>query len=247
MMLVQVADGVHRVSGGVTNFYLIGESGKYTVVDAGAPRDWALLVSSLRDLGAEAENLDAVLITHAHIDHVGFAEQARNDAGATVWVHQADAEAARTGKVSWKNEGSTLSYLTRVELWKTAISLMRRGATKLIPIKEVSSFTDGEVIDVPGSPRAVHTPGHTPGSAAIFAESRSALLTGDALCTWNAYTGRVGPQIMPSALNMSNAQALESLDRLAGIAADVILPGHGDPWTGGIQDAITRARQAGVS
>ncbi len=246
-MLVQVADGVHRVTGGVTNFYLIGESGKYTVVDAGAPRDWALLQRSLRDLGAEVENLDAVLITHAHIDHVGFAEQARNEAGATVWIHQADAEAARTGKPSWKNEGSTRSYLTRVELWKTAISLMRRGATKLIPIKEVSSFSDGEVIDVPGSPRAVHTPGHTPGSAAIFAESRSALLTGDALCTWNAYTGRVGPQIMPSALNMSNAQALESLDRLAGIAADVILPGHGDPWTAGIQDAITRARQAGVS
>jgi glyoxylase-like metal-dependent hydrolase (beta-lactamase superfamily II) len=247
MMLVQVADGVHRVTGGVTNFYLIGESGKYTVVDAGAPRDWALLESSLRDLGAGVESLDAVLITHAHIDHVGFAERARNDAGATVWVHQADAEAARTGKPSWKNEGSTFSYLTRGEFWKTALSLGRRGATKLIPVKEVSSFTDGEVIDVPGSPRAVHTPGHTPGSAAIFAESRSALLTGDALCTWNAYTGRVGPQIMPSALNMSNAQALESLDRLAGIAADVILPGHGDPWTGGIQDAITRARQAGVS
>ncbi len=246
-MLVQVADGVHRVTGGVTNFYLIGESGKYTVVDAGTPRDWALLESSLRDLGAGVESLDAVLITHAHVDHVGFAEQARNDVGATVWVHQADAEAARTGKPSWKNEGSNFSYLARGAFWNTALSLGRRGATKMIPIKEVSSFTDGEVIDVPGSPRAVHTPGHTPGSAAIFAESRRALLTGDALCTWNAYTGRVGPQIMPSALNMSNAQALASLDRLAGLTADVLLPGHGDPWTGGIQDAIARARQAGVS
>ena len=108
-MLVQVADGVHRVTGGVTNFYLIGESGKYTVVDAGAPRDWALLASSLRELGAGVESLDAVLITHAHTDHVGFAEQARNDAGAKVWVHQADAEAARTGKPSWKNEGSNFS------------------------------------------------------------------------------------------------------------------------------------------
>jgi hypothetical protein len=40
-MLVQVGEGVHRVSGGVTNFYLIEENGKYIVVDAGAPRDWA--------------------------------------------------------------------------------------------------------------------------------------------------------------------------------------------------------------
>ena len=40
--------------------------------------------------------------------------------------------------------------------------LARRGAVKIIPVKEVSSFADGEVIDVPGSPRALHTPGHTP-------------------------------------------------------------------------------------
>ena len=58
-MLVQVGEGVHRVSGGVTNFYLIEENGKDTVVDAGAPRDWALLESSLRGLGAKPEDLDA--------------------------------------------------------------------------------------------------------------------------------------------------------------------------------------------
>ena len=246
-MLVQVADGVHRVTGGVTNFYLIGESGKYTVVDAGTPRDWALLVNSLRSLGASVESLDAVLITHAHVDHVGFAEQARNDAGAAVWIHQADAETLRTGKMGWKNEGSNFSYLARGEFWKTALSLGRRGALKIIPVKEVSSFGDGEVIDVPGSPRAVHTPGHTPGSAALFFEPRSALMTGDAMCTWNAYTGRVGPQIMPSALHMSNSQALASLDRLAGLTADVLLPGHGDPWTSGVAAAVTAAKQAGPS
>lgn len=248
-MLVQVADRIHRVSGGVTNFYLIEESGKYTVVDAGAPADWGLLVSSLEQLGATANDLDAVLVTHAHTDHIGFAEQARADAGAVIWIHEADAEAGRQGKMFWKNERSSFSprYVFRGTFWSTAMSLGRRGATKFIPVKEISSFTDGEVIDVPGAPRALHTPGHTPGSAAIAVEGRGALMTGDAMCTWNAYTGRVGPQIMPSALNMSNAQALESLDRLAAVEADVILPGHGDPFTQGIQEAIRRARAAGIS
>jgi glyoxylase-like metal-dependent hydrolase (beta-lactamase superfamily II) len=127
------------VSGGVTNFYLVSESGKYTVVDAGAPHDWALLVASLKELGAQPTDVDAVLVTHAHADHIGFAEQARAEATAKVWIHEADADAAKTGKPSWKNEGSTLSYLGKAELWRTAFSLVTRGASKILLAPRVTS------------------------------------------------------------------------------------------------------------
>ena len=246
-IVVQVSDRVYRMTGGTTNIYLIEEGGKYTVIDAGTPRDYALLANSLSELGTNVESLEAVLLTHAHLDHVGFAEKARAEAGAEVWIHQADAEAARNGKASWKNERSFFPYFLRGAFWGTFFSLARRGATKMIPIKELSSFTDGEIIDVPGSPRVVHTPGHTPGSSALYLERRRALMAGDAICTWNAFTGRVGPQILPGGLNMSSAQALASLERLSGIIADVVLPGHGDPWTDGVAEAIARAKAAGPS
>ena len=243
---MQVADGIHRLTGGVCNFYLIEDGGKLVLVDAGAPRDWDLLVRTLAVLDRGLDSLDAVLITHAHSDHTGVAERARTTAAAPVWIHEADAAVAKGAKPA-KNDGKARSYLLRVEFYRTLVSLSRRGATKLIPIQEVSTFGDGETLEVPGRPRVVHAPGHTPGCAALLLEGRRVLLTGDVLVTRNPLTGRVGPQIMPSGLNRDTSQALRSLDILEGIPADVLLPGHGEPWTEGAAEAARMARGAGPS
>jgi glyoxylase-like metal-dependent hydrolase (beta-lactamase superfamily II) len=244
--VTEAAEGVHRLTNGVANFYLIEQSGKLVLVDAGAPKDWALFTQAVQGLGKAAGDLDAVLLTHAHTDHTGFAEQARTTTGARVWIHEQDMRMARTGKVG-PRDGKTSAYLLRGAFWRTVLVLGMRGATKIIPIQEVSGFSDGEVLDVPGSPRVVHAPGHTDGSAAILLEDRSVLFTGDVLCTHNAYTGRTGPQIMPSGLNADTPQALASVSRLDGIKADVLLPGHGESWTGGVEEAIRQARAAGPS
>jgi glyoxylase-like metal-dependent hydrolase (beta-lactamase superfamily II) len=244
--VIEVAQGIRRLANGVANFYLIQESGKLVLVDAGAPKDWALFTQAALDLGKAVSDLDAVLLTHAHTDHTGFAELARSTTGARVWIHEYEVQAARTGKVG-PRDGRTSAYLLRGAFWRTALVLGMRGATKIIPIQEISGFSDGEVLDVPGSPRVVHAPGHTDGSAALLLEGRSILFTGDVLCTHNAYTGRIGPQIMPSALNANTPQALASLANLNSIKADVLLPGHGESWNGGVEEAIRQARAAGPS
>jgi glyoxylase-like metal-dependent hydrolase (beta-lactamase superfamily II) len=244
--MTEVAAGIYRLTNGVANFYVIEESGKLVLVDAGAPKDWSLFGQLVAQLGMDLGDLDAVLLTHAHTDHTGFAEQARTATGARVFVHHDDVQMAQTGQVG-PRDGKTSSYLLRAAFWRTALVLGRRGATKIIPIKEVSAFGDGETLDVPGKPRVVHAPGHTDGSAAIFLEDRQILFTGDVLCTHNAYTGRTGPQIMPSGLNADTPRALASLDRLHGINAATLLPGHGEPWTDGVDNAIQRARTAGPS
>lgn len=242
---MEVAQGIQLLTQGVTNFYLIEESGRFTVVDAGTPKDWDFFVRSLTTLGQLAD-LEAVLLTHAHPDHTGFAEKARTETPAKVWVDAADAEAARTGQPG-KKDGSVSQYLFRAEFYRTFLSLGRRGAAKMVPIKEVSSFSDGETIDIPGRPRAIRAPGHTPGSAALLLEDRRILFTGDVLCTKNPLTGRPGPQIMPSGLNEDTAEALRSLDTLTGMTADVILPGHGGPYRDGVPAAVAAAKAAGRS
>jgi glyoxylase-like metal-dependent hydrolase (beta-lactamase superfamily II) len=243
---MQVAEGIHRLTGGAVNFYLIEDGGRLTLVDAGAPGDWDLLVRSIAALGRGLADLEAVLLTHAHSDHTGFAERAREEAHATVRVHEADVEVATTGRAR-KNQSGVGRYLVRVEAYRTLFSLLRRGALKIVPIGEVSAFGEGETLDVPGSPRVIHAPGHTEGSCAILLEARRALITGDVLATRNPLTGRRGPQIGPDGLNRDSEQALRSLDALAGLPADLVLPGHGDPWDGGIAEAVRLAKAAGRS
>jgi glyoxylase-like metal-dependent hydrolase (beta-lactamase superfamily II) len=242
----QVAPAVSRLSGGVTNFYLIEQGGKLTVVDAGTPADWGLLLRALAAHGKVLGDVDARLLTHAHADHTGFAEQARTQAGTRVWVHQADAEVAKGAKPG-KNDAGMTRYLLRAEFYRTVLSLMRRGGAKIVPVLEVSVLADGETLDVPGRPRAVHAPGHTPGNAALFLEEQRVLFSGDTIVTRNPLTGRTGPQIMPSGFNQDTPAALQSLGTLLGLAADTVLPGHGEPWTGGAAEAVRMAQAAGPS
>jgi glyoxylase-like metal-dependent hydrolase (beta-lactamase superfamily II) len=65
------------------------------------------------------------------------------------------------------------------------------------------------------------------------------------MATWNPLTGRSGPQIMPAAMNHDSERAMQSLRALEKIDADVVLPGHGEPWTGGLAEAVQLARDAG--
>lgn len=243
---MQVIEGVHRLTHGITNFYLIEQGQKLVLVDAGTPRDWTLFIKTVAELGYSLDDLDAVLLTHAHADHTGFAEQARRTTGAEVWIHRDDEISVTTGNVA-KADGTIRAYLFKPQMYRTMTSLGRRGAARIIPVHEVSRFSDGEVLDVPGKPRVIHAPGHTAGSCALLAEDSHTLFAGDTLTTWNPLTGAHGPQIMPSGMNNDSDQAMRSLDAFDGISADTILPGHGDPWTDGLREAVRRARDAGIT
>ncbi len=243
---MQVAEGIHRLTQGVVNFYLLDEGGKLTLVDAGAPGDWVVFTEAVASLGRTLDDLEAVILTHAHSDHTGFAERARVETHADVWIHRDDEAMARSGARP-KNQAGVGRYLLRPEAYRTLFGLLRRKGLKVVPIREVSAFDDGEAIDLPGRPRVVHAPGHTAGSCAILFEAQRALVTGDVLGTRNPLTGRVGPQIGPDGLNRDSEQALRSLDRLTDLPADLVLPGHGEPWTDGIAEAVRRAKLAGRS
>ena len=155
-----------------------------------------------------------------------------------VHVHELDAARAR-GEVKKPNSGwgpikvrPLLGFL-----WYSA----RRGGLRVRPVAEVVTFTDRDVLDLPGSPRIIHVPGHTPGNVAVHVPAVDALFVGDAMTTGHVLTGQRGPQ--PAPFTLEPQEALASLTKLEAVHATWVLPGHGAPWHGGVAEAIRRIRQ----
>jgi glyoxylase-like metal-dependent hydrolase (beta-lactamase superfamily II) len=238
---MEIAPGIRRIGAQKVNAYLIEEPGGITIVDAGLPAYWSDLQDELAAMGRSLEDVRAVLLTHAHDDHIGFAERIRSERGTPVHVHEADAALAR-GEAKATNEGG--GPMRPIPILAFLVYAIRKGYLRTKRIAEVSTFGDGATLDVPGTPTVIHLPGHTAGSAALFVPSRDAILAGDAFVTLNVMSGSTGPQPFPN-FNADNRQARESLRRLDGVEASQVLPGHGQAWTGGLAEALRLVRATG--
>jgi glyoxylase-like metal-dependent hydrolase (beta-lactamase superfamily II) len=236
---MKLAPGLHRIGSDVINVYLVVDAAGVTIVDAGLPGHWRELEQELTQLGLSLDDVRGIVLTHGDSDHIGFAERLRRQKGIVVHVHELDAARAR-GEVKKPNSGwgrIKVRPLMRF-LWYSA----RSGGLRIRPVREVMTFADGDVLDLPGSPHIIHVPGHTPGSVAVHVPAVDAVFVGDAMTTGNVLTGESGPG--PAPFTLDPESALASLAKLEAVEATWVLPGHGAPWRGGVAEAIRQIRQA---
>ena len=230
------------------NWYVVEDQGRLTAVDAGLPGFRSGLSADLASLGVAPGDVEAVILTHSDSDHTGLATVLRA-AGARVLIHADDEPKLRKPgpKSGDASPVKLLREVWRPGLWRFFVGMTRAGAAKPSKIEDAETFTRDDILDVPGRPRVIATPGHTPGHCAFLFESHRVLFVGDELCTWNPLTGRLGAQVMPTVFNTSTSQCLESLAALEGLEAELVLPGHGEPWREGAAAAVRNARQVGRS
>jgi glyoxylase-like metal-dependent hydrolase (beta-lactamase superfamily II) len=245
---VQVAEGVYRLGHPLVNWYAVVDGGRVTLIDSGLSGDAEQIADDLAGIGIRPDQVEAVVLTHGHGDHMGGAEHVRMTAGAHVHVHAADARLlnGRPPLRSVTRAPRMLRHTSRHGL-STMRFFVTHGVLRPTAVKVVDEFDDGAVLPVPGAPRVVHAPGHTAGSSALLLEARGVVFTGDALVTLDCYTGKVGPRLLARESNDDNVGAMASLDTLAGLRARVVLPGHGDPFEGDIKQAAEAAKAAGAA
>jgi glyoxylase-like metal-dependent hydrolase (beta-lactamase superfamily II) len=233
---------INRAGTELVNWYLLEEAGRVTIVDAGCPGYRPQLEDALARIGRGIGDVEAIVLTHAHLDHVGFSQKLHDERGVPVHAHEGEVPQATTGKPP-KAEGSLLPALLRHRRGRQMVShIVRNGGARPPKVARVEPFGDGDVLDVPGHPTVIHTPGHSPGHCVLHVPAEGSAFVGDALCGWSTMTGEPGPILAPREFNNSTALALASLERSEGIDAQTLYFGHGDPWTGGAAAAVAEAR-----
>lgn len=234
----EVAPGIFRLGNRTVNWWAIVTPEGLTIVDAGLRGHMSQLDALLNFLDRTMEHVKAVVLTHADVDHIGVAEDLRRR-GVPIYIHQLDSPAA-AGELR-RLPKEMLLNLWRPRLLMAGYEYARDGAMRPRFLREGRVIADGEVLPVPGDLRVLHVPGHTNGSCAFLFEESSILFTGDALVTEDPLSGKRTPTLLPRYDNEDHELALRSLEKLAATAARLVLPGHGDAWSGGVVEATTLA------
>jgi len=231
----EVAPGIHRVvlptrSGWLphVNAYLIPGPDGVLLIDSGVgvPEGMAALSNGLDQLGYRVEDLSLIVITHAHPDHVGLARVLGERAQAEVRVHEAE--------VPFLDLTTLDDRRRRVRDWYRRHGLADegpmdwRGHLMGVP-SQASPLAGGDTITWgPLHLQVIWTPGHSPGLSCLYDAEHRVLISSDHVL--EGITPHVGLHF--DSPRDPLREYLESLGRVARLAVDLVLPGHGDPFRG---------------
>ena len=216
------------------NVYLIADGARATLVDCGVWRSDAegMLERGLDAAGYTVGDISRLIITHAHIDHYGLAAKVLERSGAELWMHtmtELDLEKYRHPRTSMARHRDTyadhgVDDLETAELGDHLATWMPYLYSVVEPTKRVHG---GEVVAIGGDDwELIHTPGHSLGHICVWSARRGVLLSGDHLL----------PSITPPVTFERGFEPdplrsyLTSLRTVAARNAELVLPGHGEPF-----------------
>ena len=247
MKVTEVAADVFAVEGHTVNWTLIAEGDALTLVDAGWPGYLDDVLASINEIGRRLNDVEAVLVTHAHVDHIGSLPRLLEKHHVPVLLSPTEAPHARREYLEQAGTADVIRNLWRPRVLPWALHMVRNGAMNDPGVPEATGFGTeigtGDAIDVPGRPVPIATPGHTSGHTAYLVPGARVLLTGDALVTGHPLSSTTGPQELMGFFHHDRDAMNASLDVIAEVDADAIVPGHGPVHRGSPREAVAQLRR----
>jgi glyoxylase-like metal-dependent hydrolase (beta-lactamase superfamily II) len=221
MAAKEILPGLHQISLGNVNAFLIRDGDELTAIDAGHPGDAEAILTAVRELGLQPCNVRNILITHAHYDHSGGLAALKEATGASAWMHPLDAALVRDGRAERPHQVAP-GVLNRMLFW-----VFVRGNPDTIPPAGIEhEIEDGREIPVAGGLRAIHVPGHCAGQLAFLWPRH-----GGVVFAADAAANAMGLRLSITYEDLE--QGRKSLERLSQHEFEVAVFGHGSPLDGG--------------
>lgn len=238
----QITSDVFLVEGMASNWVLVRSGHDLTLIDAGYPKDLDGVVASVQQIGHRLADVQGVLITHAHVDHVGAIPALQQLHPVATYAHERELPMLLGERREQATTWDVVSRSWRPRVAKWAVTIARAGAQTEVRLPETQAVQLDSPLDLPGAPEAVACPGHTSGHTAYLLADAGVVVTGDALITGHPISTQSGPQLLPAFFSHDAGQLDTSLDAIAALDADTVLPGHGPVWQGSLRTAVQEAR-----
>jgi glyoxylase-like metal-dependent hydrolase (beta-lactamase superfamily II) len=242
LRLRPLTDSVFVAHTPLVNWTLVIDSTGVLLVDAGFPGNRDDVLTSLAEVGCGPADVRAILLTHAHVDHLGAAIWFAAAHGVAVYCHGDEVGHARRDYLHQASPAALLAHAWRPRWLAWSAQAARLGGLVRDGVPGAAALTDPIAATLPGRPVAVPTPGHTDGHCSYLFDG--VLVAGDALITGHPLARDTGPQLPLALFNHSEEGCRASLQAIAATGAGVLVPGHGEVWTGPVGDAVRRVSSA---